>query len=187
MDYKFDKHDSRDSPDMNAWKFSEKGAWPGTHDPLFRRGWLNDNFSTWLNNNIRTSRAGLRYRGALSTWQSRCPLGVGYGEGHRSPSPLWGSGYAPKKFFKNQRQNRVLLGIFESWNGLFCSGVKAGLELKYINKITLIIGSDEILNGPHVCSQLPTAHLICLLNIWTKRKCTFWYFAASICTILWNV
>jgi len=30
----FDKHVPRDSPDMNPYKFSKKGTWSGTHDPL---------------------------------------------------------------------------------------------------------------------------------------------------------
>ena len=43
------------------------------------------------------------------------PRGVGSGEGRRSPSPVWGSGgYAPRKFCKNQRLNRVFFGIFAS-------------------------------------------------------------------------
>ena len=44
----------------------------------------------------------------------------------------------PRKLKKNQR----IFGIFASWNGLFCSDVKAGLEF------TPIIGFDEILNRP---------------------------------------
>jgi len=38
---------------------------------------------------------------------------------------------------------------------LFCSAIKAGLELRYVTKITSIIGSDEILNRPHVCPHGP--------------------------------
>ena len=41
-----------------------------------------------------------------------------------------------------------------SWT-LFCGGAKAGLELKYVTKITSIIRSDEILNRPHVCPHGP--------------------------------
>jgi len=53
---------------------------------------------------LRKSSAGLRYCGALSTWQSRCPLGGGFWGGHRSPFPVWGSwGCAHRKFFNNQR------------------------------------------------------------------------------------
>jgi len=32
-DFKFQKHVPWDSPDMTPLKFSEKRAWPGTHDP----------------------------------------------------------------------------------------------------------------------------------------------------------
>ena len=65
----------------------------------------------------------------------------------------------PPKVVKNQRKTRIFFGIFAS------SGIKAGLELKYVTKITSIIGSDKILNRPHVCSQPPTAHPICVLSI----------------------
>jgi len=32
-DFKFDSRVPRDTPDMTHLKFSEKRAWPGTHDP----------------------------------------------------------------------------------------------------------------------------------------------------------
>jgi len=41
------------------------------------------------------------------------------------------------------------------WSLLHCSGVKEGLELKYITKITSIIGSDEIL------SELTSSRCLC--------------------------
>ena len=34
MDFKFDKHVHRYSPDMIPQKIFEKGAWPGSRDPL---------------------------------------------------------------------------------------------------------------------------------------------------------
>jgi len=45
-DFKFDKHVPRDTQDMIPLKFSEKRAWPGTHDPLL--GGSNDNFSNMV-------------------------------------------------------------------------------------------------------------------------------------------
>jgi len=33
-DFKFDLHVPMDSPDMTAYKISEKGAWPESRDPL---------------------------------------------------------------------------------------------------------------------------------------------------------
>ena len=33
-DVKFDNHVHRDSRDMNPWKIFEKGAWPGSCDPI---------------------------------------------------------------------------------------------------------------------------------------------------------
>ena len=60
-------------------------------------------------------RASLRYCGAISTLQSRCPLGVRSGKGHHSPSPLYGSvGYAPRKFFKKSTLKSRIFGILES-------------------------------------------------------------------------
>jgi len=37
-DFKFDKHVSRDTPDMTPLKFSKKRAWPGMHDPYILGG-----------------------------------------------------------------------------------------------------------------------------------------------------
>jgi len=34
MDFKLHKHVPRDSPDMTLQKFFQKGAWPGSRDPL---------------------------------------------------------------------------------------------------------------------------------------------------------
>ena len=34
MDFIFDEHVHRDSPDMTLRKIFEKGAWPGSRDPL---------------------------------------------------------------------------------------------------------------------------------------------------------
>ena len=46
-DFKFDKHFPRDTPHMTPLKFSEKRAWPGTHDPLNFWG-LNANCSSLI-------------------------------------------------------------------------------------------------------------------------------------------
>jgi len=132
------------------------------------------------------NKAGLRYCGALSTWQSRPPLGRALRRGAASvysPSPAWGLGLCPQKIYQTSTSTLRIFSIFASWNGLFCCGIKAGIELKYITKITSIIGSDKILNRPRVCSQPPTSHPICLLSNWAKRECTFWFFAAYICSL----
>ena len=129
-------------------------------------------------------RTGLTYcAGALSTGQSGgAPSGVGSGSGavvKWCPSIRKNQyGWARRIFFPKPMLKSRIFGIFASCNGLLCGGVKEGLELKYETKITSIIWSDEILNWPHVCSQPPMVHPICLLSIWAKRKCTFWCFAA---------
>ena len=35
IEFRFDRHVPRDTPDMTPLKFSEKRAWPGKHDPKF--------------------------------------------------------------------------------------------------------------------------------------------------------
>jgi len=42
IEFRFVKHVPRDTPDMTPLKFSEKRAWPGTHDPIIFGG-LNAN------------------------------------------------------------------------------------------------------------------------------------------------
>ena len=64
------------------------------------------------------------------------PRGVWSGEGRRSPSPIWGSGgYAPRNFFQKSTLKSRIFGIFASGNGLFCSGVKAGLDNRKYNMV----------------------------------------------------
>jgi len=63
-------------------------------------------------------RAGLRYCGALSTWQSRCPLEVGSGEGRRSPSPVCGFGAMPPENFS---KINVKIVYFRHFCKLKCS------------------------------------------------------------------
>ena len=46
-DFVFDSHVPRDTLDMNPLKFSEKRAWPGTHDPS-KFGGLNANCSNMV-------------------------------------------------------------------------------------------------------------------------------------------
>jgi len=46
-DFKFDKHVSKDTPDITALKVSKKMAWPGRHDPLHFGG-LNANCSNMV-------------------------------------------------------------------------------------------------------------------------------------------
>jgi len=48
-DFKFDTRVPRDSPDMTPEKFSQKGAWPGSRDPL--------NFWALNANNSKTVKA----------------------------------------------------------------------------------------------------------------------------------
>jgi len=75
--------------------FKEKKSWRRYYDVIKSRDVMESHIAP---------RAGLRYCGALSTWQSRCPFGVGSEEEHRSPSPVWGFlGSVPRKFFKNER------------------------------------------------------------------------------------
>jgi len=62
---------------------------------------------------------------------------------------VWG-GLCTQNFLKKKSTLKLrIFGIFASLSGLFCSGIKAGLKLKYITKITSNIGSDEILNWPY--------------------------------------
>jgi len=71
--------------------------------------------------------------------------------------------YAPRKFFKINVKILRVLGILQA--KMVSSAVH-----QYITKITSIIGSDEILNRPHVCSQPPTTRKICLLSILSKAE-----------------
>jgi len=47
IEFRFYKHVPRDNPDMTPLKFSEKVAWPGTHDPINFWG-LNANCSNMV-------------------------------------------------------------------------------------------------------------------------------------------
>jgi len=69
-------------------------------------------------------------------------LGVPLGSWVWGGAPLMHPKFPEKKSTLKLR----IFGIFASLSGLFCSGIKAGLKLKYITKITSNIGSDEILN-----------------------------------------
>ena len=65
----------------------------------------------------KTTRAGLRYCGALSTWQSGCPLegNVWGGAPRHSPSPVWGSGLGlcpPRKFFQKSTLKSLIFRHF---------------------------------------------------------------------------
>ena len=123
---------------------------------------------------------------ALNTWQSRCsPQGWSMGRGATAPPQYGRLGAMPPEIFsKFNVEIAYFSAFFANWSDLSCSGVKAGLELKYITKIASIIEFDEldeILTRPHgcrSCRQPLTAHPICLLSKWAKRKCNFWCFAA---------
>jgi len=64
-----------------------------------------------------------------------------------------------QKICQKSTLNRVFFGIFASSNGLSCSGVKAGLdlELKYITKITSIIGMGPTKENTEVKVNRPRA------------------------------
>ena len=82
MDFKFDKHVSRDSPDMTPRKIFEKGAWPGSRDPL--NFWaLNANCSkTVKDTNFKFDNHVPRDSPNMTPWKI---FEKGRGQGHVTP------------------------------------------------------------------------------------------------------
>ena len=69
MDFKFDKHVPRDSPDMTRWKIFEKGALPGSRDSL--NFWaLNANYSnTVKDTEFKFGKHVSRYSPDMIPWK----------------------------------------------------------------------------------------------------------------------
>jgi len=91
----------------------------------------------------------------------------------------------PEFFFSKINVKIAYFSAFLEAEMVSCSGIKAGLGigLKYITKVTLIIGSNKILNRPHACSQPRTIHLIKHLS---KAEVHFLCFAVFVLFEMYN-
>ena len=98
---------------------------------------------------------------------------MGSGRGAVAPSQNGGLGLCTQKIFQKSTLKSRIFRNFCKLKWSLMQWCQSSIRIKilfYISKITSIIGSDEILNRPHVCSQPPTTRKICLLSILSKAE-----------------